>query len=174
MQPLLKQFKSFLKGSQSSASKSTSPSSTSKPLSQSSIKNYVSDIKHFLTWLNKFTGQKTIKPIHINSKTCQAYKDFLHQNTPPATANRRLSSLRRFTAFLTITKLAPNDPGQDLTNLSATTLDSLLTEFQTFLISQELAPSTIKNYLSDVRNYLLWTRKNIETTDSNLSSRSYT
>jgi len=111
MQPLLKQFQSFLKNSR--------PNSTTitKPLTHSSIKNYVSDINHFLSWLAHSIGQKTIKPDHINSKTCQAYKNFLQQKTPPATANRRLSSLRRFTAFLAITQLAPNDPAQALTNL---------------------------------------------------------
>jgi len=162
MQPLLKQFQSFLKNSR--------PNSTTitKPLTHSSIKNYVSDINHFLSWLAHSIGQKTIKPDHINSKTCQAYKNFLQQKTPPATANRRLSSLRRFTAFLAITQLAPNDPAQALTNLEITTINSLLNNFQNFLHSQNLTPSTIKNYLSDVKHYLLWAQKNSKSTDGDL------
>jgi site-specific recombinase XerD len=82
-----------------------------------------------------------------------------------------LSSLRRFTAFLAAAKLLPTDPGQQLKNLTSTTFDSILDQFQTFLKSENLTPSTIKNYLSDVKNYLIWAQENIKTTDGDLAQR---
>jgi len=270
MQPLLNQFKTYLEGSKS-------VSSPNQPLSPSSIKNYVSDINHFFTWLsqklNHSAGSKplsqpspspisinqstqsnqsvppqqptqpqqstqpsqpvqakqpitpastkpslssspsspaaasithssptsqspsqtnpqsnkssaspnhptvttnhppiTILPLHITPQICQDYQEFLAA-APPSTANRRLSSLRRLTAFLAAAKLLPIDPGQQLKNLTSTTFDSILDQFQTFLKSENLSPSTIKNYLSDVKNYLLWTQTNIKTTDGDLAQR---
>ena len=212
MQPILKQFQSYLKGLKSS-------SLSAKPLSPSSVKNYVSDANFFLTWLANQsqsakpsqpnqpnpanqtnqtrqanqahqanqtnqtrqanqahqanqTNQNPIKPSQITPNKCQAYKNFLQENTPPATANRRLSSLRRFTTFLVTTKQLSTDPTQSLSNLKNTTFSTLLNQFETYLKSQNLTPSTIKNYLSDIKNYLLWARKNIKTTDGDLAPRS--
>jgi len=277
MQPILKQFQSYLKGLKSN-------SSSVKPLSHSSIKNYVSDVNFFLTWLanqanqtrqpnqarqtnqtnqpnqanqanqtrqtnqvnqanqtrqtnqanqvnqanqtrqtnqtnqpnqarqtnqanqanqpnqtrqtnqanqanqanqtrqtnqanqpnqTRQTNQNSIKPNQITPNKCQAYKNFLQENTPPATANRRLSSLRRLTAFLVATKQLSVDPTHSLNNLQNTTFPTLLNQFETYLKSQNLTPSTIKNYLSDLKNYLLWARKNIKTTDGDLAPRSW-
>jgi len=60
MQPILKQFQSYLKGLKSS-------SLSAKPLSPSSVKNYVSDANFFLTWLaNQSQSAKPSQPNQPN------------------------------------------------------------------------------------------------------------
>ena len=47
------------------------------------------------------------------------------------------------------------------------TVSQLLNNFKHELVRQKLSASTIKNYLSDVHNYLLWATKQVKITDNN-------
>ncbi|MFC1627364.1 site-specific integrase [Patescibacteria group bacterium] len=147
-----------------------------KNLSPSSIKNYLSDTNHFLTWLTTSLKQPNLTPSHITANNIKNYQQALTQTNPPisqSTINRRLSSLRRFGHFLHTTGLTKTNPTQTLNSITLKpTIIKIIKAYASFLKKQKLAPSTIKNYLSDTKQYLLWAQKNIKTTESNQDRRS--
>ena len=207
MQPLLQQFKTYLQQGYEPADvtnvtrfvtlkKKSGPNSirperlriSGSDLNFSSIKNYISDINHFLNFVSASIQEPEVKPAHITPAVIKAYQEFLfHSSNPaapasrpdsptsfcsPATANRRLSSLRCFGRFLVNTKTCETDPTQNLTNPAFNpTLAQIITRYQKFLKLENLSKSTIKNYLSDLKKYLLWARNNIKTTDEVINNR---
>ena len=145
LQPLAEAFKSFLEGQ--------------KNLSASSIANYLSDVNRFLTWLSQSLQEKIINAGHITAAVCLAYQQFLQNSYPAATANRHLSSLKRFGEFLAATGRAEADPTDKLSSVPATKVKDIMGLYKNYLENQSLSPSTIKNYLSDIKSYLLWAQK---------------
>lgn len=147
MTTLPQEFQSFLEGS--------------KSLTDQSIKNYVSDINIFLDWLASNLQEPEITPSHITSASILSYRNELNNSRQPiAVKNRYLSSLRRFGHFLFVTKLSAVNPAAHLSNVDAagttTSTKQILAAFKHDLNKQNLSPSTIKNYLSDVKQYLSW------------------
>lgn len=176
MQPLLNQFQSFLVGS--------------KHISPSTVKNYVSDINHFLNFVAASIQEPELKPSHITAAVIASYCLSLTQSTsnqttpntpttpttpspiPSSSVNRRLSSLRRFGQFLADTKLLDFNPAANVTNLNIDpTLNQVIIHYKKHLETESLSHSTVKNYVSDLKKYLLWAEKNIKTTDNNLNQR---
>lgn len=91
---LLKQFKQYL---------------YRQDLNTISIKNYLNDIRQFMTWIHTVTngpqdietGQGDIQFSQINSQALSEYKNRLLQaNMSPVSVNRKLSSLRRYIRWL--------------------------------------------------------------------------
>jgi len=116
---------------------------------------------------------KEIKPIHITKENILNYQTALAKTTPPATINRRHASIRRFGQFLFITKMLPANPAQLIKNQPLNpSLNQVLNKFILHLKSEKLSDSTIKNYLSDIKTYLLWAQSNIKLTDRDLEPRS--
>ena len=188
-----------------------------KNLSKSSIKNYISDTRHFLTWLANslnLSDQSPLNASHITPEAVMAYKQQLQglsfardlangrvgtakpeglsllENkvspttinkvrnlvySSPATTNRRLSSLRRFGKFLATTGLLETDPTTNLTNpqttQKSTTIGQVIDQYKTYLKSEALTESTIKNYASDLHSYLLWANKNNQNIDNQIINR---
>ncbi|MEA3355653.1 MAG: site-specific integrase [Patescibacteria group bacterium] len=203
MQQLLNQYKYYLKGSRTDLKTSLVPNHQGsrtdlkrnswlqakkgspagersvlngkpRPLSPSTIKNYLSDTKHFLTYLKTTLQEPSIKPPHITSTTCQNYLNNLSKTSPSATLKRRFSALKRFTSFLYLTKLLDSNPLKHLSLSNTrknTSTTKILTTFKNFLKSEGLSNSTIKNYASDINHYLLWANKNINTTDKHFQTR---
>lgn len=71
-------------------------------ISADTLKNYLSDIRHFTGWLSA-NSKPDIKPLSesLSQSTVEGYKEYLKSNSVPAiTINRRLSSLRKFFDFL--------------------------------------------------------------------------
>ena len=134
-----------------------------KKLSEKSVKNYISDVRQFLKW----TAKKSF--INFTPNVFAAYKVYLlNQKTPTKTINRYLSSLRTFGQFLKQEKLMMLNPTQGLENINIRTSlvpsgirpglvqakRPVLKEFEQDLIKQRLKPATIKNYISDVSQFL--------------------
>jgi site-specific recombinase XerD len=208
MNNLLSQYQSYLMGNSSGV----------KSLSPSTVKNYLSDTRHFLLWLQKAIQEPEIKPEHITPAVIKAYGSDLQETNPTnhkdqnskasvtsdseaqtkalnsensqnskpintnsshpsslATTNRRLSSLRRFGQFLETSKLLSTDPTSDLLNPNPTTkfttMGRILTQYQNFLKDEELSNSTIKNYLSDLKSYLVWANRNNQLLDNQPNQR---
>lgn len=161
------QFEQFLKGS--------------KSLSTSSIKNYVSDIGIFLAWLKLSLQEDNLTPAHITAASVLSYRDYLNNSRQTLSAkNRYLSSLRRFGHFLFTTKLSDTNPASHLVSaqsaLSHTSASQILAEFKHDLNKQNLSESTIKNYLSDVKQYFRWvmvSMSNHKITDNIQDSREW-
>lgn len=63
------------------------------------VKNYLSDLRHFLGWTgkNRPPGEENIFT-HLTNETIDRYRQYLEQemNLPPSTITRRLSSIRQF------------------------------------------------------------------------------
>jgi len=184
MQPLLHQFqiylrqgsvlRSDLKGSWISkrSDLNVGQGRTLIAISPSSIKNYVSDINHFLDFVANSIQEPIVQPVHITPAVIKAYSTAAASQLSPSSLNRHLSSLRYFGRFLLNTKLCETDPAQNLTNPAFDpTLAQVITRYEKFLTTEALSKSTIKNYVSDLKKYLLWARKNIKTTDETLNAR---
>lgn len=141
------------------------------------VKNYVADINHFLTWLNQETGirhqvaGKAISDL-FTLETIEEYKsDLLDDDTPPATINRRLSALRKFGRFSQSQGWIEDNEALKVKNISQTHLrgarsshlgggrrdsSEVLRGFQKRLEKEKASKLTIKNYLSDLRHFLGW------------------
>ncbi len=192
MQPLLQKFQAYLlkrsdlkkglslkdlKGSvfKGSVLKGSWISKRTDPIgiSPSSIKNYVSDINHFLNFVAHSIQEPIVQPIHITPTAIKAYSAAAANQLSPSSLNRHLSSLRYFGKFLVAARLLETDPAQNLTNPAFDpTLAQIITRYEKFLTTESLSKSTIKNYVSDLKKYLLWARKNIKTTDESSTARS--
>ena len=156
MQPLTAQFKNYL---------------SRQKLSSATLKNYVSDVQVFLEWLKQQLQEETIEPINLTAAVFNNYVRRLNDpanRVRPATAQRYLSSLKRFGGWLTVARLADANPAATLQPQQIdATIEQKVKDFKNELIRQKLAASTIKNYVSDVNNYLLWATKQIKITDNN-------
>lgn len=140
--------------------------------SKVSIKNYKSDIGHFLAWATlklKTSGVYTdniseIAPF-IDQKFFESYRDYMVDNgIKTKTVNRRLSSLRRLSHFLTENGILDSDYMIGIRNVGIgipekvqkISLD-IVEEFRKSLLEKDKASeNTAKNYASDVRSFLAW------------------
>jgi site-specific recombinase XerD len=140
--------------------------------SKVSIKNYKSDVAHFLAWailkLKSFgTYAENILEVvpFINQSFFSEYKNYMVENKIKVkTINRRLSSLRSLTRYLTSADILDQDFMEGIQNLSLTKGnraqlkdDDIVDRFRESLIkSEKVSSNTIKNYVSDVRSFLTW------------------
>ncbi|PIY71540.1 hypothetical protein COY87_05655 [Candidatus Roizmanbacteria bacterium CG_4_10_14_0_8_um_filter_33_9] len=100
------------------------------------IKNYLSDLRHFLGWLPIFLKTKnvsvTLKQVYtekipnqvldmirsVQHDTIQDYSSYLSQNqTPFKSINRRLSTLRKFFSFCISQGWMSHNPAKKVTNI---------------------------------------------------------
>ncbi|MCG2691278.1 site-specific integrase, partial [Microgenomates group bacterium] len=164
-----------LASGQAGTAKLEGASSTEKnaTISPSTIKNYVSDINHFLNFIAGSIQEPIVQPVHITPAVIKAYTTAAATQLSQSSLNRHLSSLRFFGRFLVTARLLENDPAQNLTNPTFDpTLAQVITRYQKYLQTENLSKSTVKNYVSDLKKYLLWARRNIKTTDEALTTRS--
>jgi len=157
-------------------------------LSSVSIKNYLSDLRHFLSFTSpepSAAAGLTLTTKDIFQNLNQYLDPYLQAQkasfTPANTTARRLASIRRFSTFLHAQfGLAPlqgqalkgtNPQGLALQGVSpAASLSSakILDQFKTYLEKDKKTPSTVKNYLSDLHHFFLWTANQTPFTDQNL------
>jgi site-specific recombinase XerD len=142
---------------------------TSEKISKGSIRSYLSDTRFFFAWLtdflmvNKVIRKTNLSPPtllgQINERLLETFKDSQLNSAPTTTINRRLSSLRRFGAFLEASSLQMN-PFDTLSNVKEETEADKdphrLEEFRLELWKKGLSKTTIKNYLSDVKQFIGW------------------
>jgi site-specific recombinase XerD len=142
----------------------------SQKIAENTVRNYLIDIRHFLNWLaNSYPELNSDKPDitaqNISTTVLEDYKKFLKENnTSPATINRRLSSLRKLSGFFINQGWRQNNPGKKITNITnkkETSHDwQVLDRFAKSLKEEDKSASTIRNYLSDARGYLEWSKIN--------------
>ena len=97
-----------------------------------------------------------VKPIEIeNYKTSQ-----IESKTPPATVNRRLSSVRIFFQCAVENHWLSVNPADKVANITKPKTEispeTILGEFEQALIAEGAASTTIRNYVTDVEQFLHW------------------
>ncbi len=151
---------------------------TKKALSPISIKNYLSDMRHFFGWLIFYLKAKNFdfslfsSPIdllkQVKQETVAHYRTYLLENNIPIkTINRRLSSLRKFFSFSIEQKWLEENPVKHISNIKPkeTTIEQIqessqernekiLSLFQQDLQKDNLDEQFIKSCLADVREFL--------------------
>ena len=85
---------------------------------------------------------------------------------PAASINRRLSSLRAFFKWAHESGLIKTNPISEIKNIpgiatgTPITTEAILGEFEMSLREEGAADVTVKNYLTDVSEFISWTTRN--------------
>lgn len=141
------------------------------------IRNYRSDLNHFLGWLilslksrnlPVFNNYLELLKYYFRENFLTDYKKYLVDNNLPfSTINRRLSTLRTLADFCLEQGLIKENPAKAISNLTApqstkTNIslgqEQILLDFQKALEKEGNTSNTIKNYLSDIREFLAWAK----------------
>ncbi|MFZ3068689.1 MAG: site-specific integrase, partial [Microgenomates group bacterium] len=150
-------------------------------LSAVSIKNYLSDLRHFFSYSTSISPQDnppTVQEIFqsISNYLNSYLLDQKRSMTPQNTINRRLASIRRFSTFLeakyglvsgvsSSSKDAPEDDSESLP-----TIKKIIAQFKIFLLKEKKTHSTIKNYVSDLNHFFAWSANDTPFLDQNLEN----
>ncbi len=129
-----------------------------KKTSGITVKNYVSDIRHFINWFEKSLSQP-FSPNVITPQTIEAFKKSNSEDLSPASLKRHASSLHKFFLFLKDNNMITVNPFDSLFSQNQRQSESdpfYLNKFKNYLYLDNASRLTIKNYLNDVRQFLLW------------------
>ncbi|MFA6518266.1 MAG: site-specific integrase [Candidatus Shapirobacteria bacterium] len=123
---------------------------SSKSYSDSTIRNYLSDLYTYFDSV----GQG-------NPFDSKVISDFVNKVSANSNYRRYLASLSSFCQFALDQKLIDHNPLKKIRHSLASppppTPDALISQFATYLSTHHATPSTIKNYISDLRQYITWT-----------------
>jgi site-specific recombinase XerD len=130
-------------------------SQADKP-SKVTVKNYLSDINHFVRWYETFFN-KNFEPKEISSQTLNDYQTNCETVFSQSSLDRHFSTLRKFFKFLLIEGVISLDPfSVKKLNLEASKDPWHVKEFKDFLYVGDASRLTIKNYLIDIKQFLTW------------------
>ena len=142
-------------------------------ISPKSHKNYRSDLNHFLAWailkirsFGSFAESLTETVPFLSPDLAQAYKSFMKENSfPDKTINRRLSTLRHLSRYLVASQVIDSDFMTTIENITTakqprSKVEPVVNEFRAYLEAEKISPNTVKNYLSDIRQFLTWLESN--------------
>ncbi len=92
-------------------------------ISSVTLRNYLSDLRHFLGWTLTRQGESQSTGINdlsrLNRSAIENYRDsHLSALLPVKTINRRLSAIRKFLEFCKQEGLIPDNPGQRISNIN--------------------------------------------------------
>ena len=154
---LLEDFKAFLLSSKDQPSKVT-------------VKNYLSDINHFVRWYESYY-QKAFAPQLVTPGTLEAYRresitevnqqpmaNGQQPKLSPSSLERHLSSLRKFFQFLKLNGQIGKSPFEIASSQSSTPEADpyRLRDFKNFLYVYNASHLTIKNYIIDIKQFFSW------------------
>lgn len=138
-------------------------------ISSESHRNYRSDLSHFTEWLilklhsfGFYADSFSETVPFLSTDLANEYMGFMTQNKIPVkTINRRLSTLRHLSRYLISSHTLDIDFMKGVENISLghrqkTATTSIVEDFQSYLEKQKVSKSTVKNYVSDIRQFLTW------------------
>jgi site-specific recombinase XerD len=149
-----------------------------RELTRISVKNYLSDFRHFIGWLTLHLSSQQHISINfnesrfislINRQTIKNYKSYLVENNIPVkTINRRLSTLRKFCSFCISQGWLKENPAKRVSNVGADFMSArktgkheglplqndILQQFHQDLLKENFDKKTITSYLDDIREFL--------------------
>lgn len=145
---------------------------TTRGVSSKTLRNYRADLAHFTNWSklhlqSQGYGVSNLDDVfqYFSGQLVALYKGYhLENRIPEATTNRRLSTLRNFAKFLVSDGLIQENPMEAVSNLKQTqsweeNINGTIAKFESYLTQEGVSKITCKNYLSDVRQFLLWIPK---------------
>jgi site-specific recombinase XerD len=148
-------------------------------ISPKSHKNYRSDLSHFIGWailkirsFGSYVESLSEVVPFLTFDLAKSYKNYMTENSVPVkTVNRRLSTLRHLSRFLTATQIIDLDFMSGIENVGIgakekPNMDPVVNDFRAFLEAEKVSSSTIKNYLSDIKQFLTWLETNHEILNS--------
>lgn len=138
--------------------------------SKKTQRNYRTDLHHFLNWVvltiptttNHLLASTAGLLAVITPELLENYKRLLVENhVPLSTVNRRLSSVRAFCRACQAYGWLNHNPAASLQNLTKektkeSQLEKILELFRHDLKHEGASKVTIKNYASDVKQFLTW------------------
>ncbi len=131
--------------------------------SKVTIKNYVSDIRRFIQWYEIAYTRPFIASA-LTSEVIATFQNATQNNSnnstsAPSSTKRYISSLRKFCRFLEHSGAIKANPFTIPEPVKPPEDPWLLKGFKSFLISQKASKLTIKNYIIDIKQFLLWLEK---------------
>lgn len=134
-------------------------------ISKVTIKNYSSDTRKFILWCERKLG-RAFNPNEITKELADSYiQEISENNHSSRSAKRYQSSIKKFFNYLLESRQVRFNPF----NLSGNTEQARdpwsLKEFSNFLYNSKTSNLTIKNYISDIRQFLTWTAEVTQTSD---------
>ena len=142
--------------------------STTGTSSKNTIKNYVSDVRHFISWFEAVTGSmfeaSSITPdvifLYQNSMGGLLLDGQLQSNSQLSASSmkRHLSSIRKFFTVLEGENIVRENPFKKIvTEESVEPTDYWhLKSFRDYLMMGNASKITVKNYLSDISGFARW------------------
>lgn len=146
--------------------------------SESTIKNYVSDIHAFLVWLESLDEAKQIQAIgndcqvvsSITERVVEEYFLYLvERGISESLKLRTLASLRKFFTFCIDQQWILTNPAKDFTFKDKTNdtflsnkmpldhvYESIFTNYEQILEKDGASRATVKNYSSDAQQFMHW------------------
>lgn len=147
-------------------------------ISAKSHKNYRSDLNHFSGWailkirsFGSYVESLSDTVPFLSNKLISEYVEYLTENKIPSkTINRRLSTLRHLSRFLYSQGDVDANFMDGIENINTnsgkkTSAIPLVENYRSYLEAEKVSKSTIKNYTSDVRQFLSW----LEAQEQNLT-----
>ena len=106
-----------------------------------SIKNYISDYRYFVQWLDAQFSPLTVE--HADVHHIELYRSYLvEQGLPRASVNRRLSALRALYTFLIHQGIISSSPMKSIKNMTQHTSD------MTASVMRSSSPTSINPLIS--------------------------
>lgn len=130
-----------------------------------SIKNYLSDFRHFAGWMEFYLRSHSQKqPVSTNFNqfqlisinTVSEYRSYLIANRLPVkTINRRLSTLRKFCSFCISQGWLKENPAKLVSNMNASESDwkKFLPVFESDLLKKGFDKEVVSKHLADVKEF---------------------
>ncbi len=125
-----------------------------------SIKNYLSDLRHFFGWLTFYLESHQLNDIKVsfNDEVLRDYKSYLLENKiPRLTINRRLSTLRKFGSFCLAQGWLNDNPAKKIHNLEAVSQNEnnkLWLSFSKDILVDASTQSEVDILHDDIRDFL--------------------
>ncbi|HSW89165.1 MAG TPA: site-specific integrase, partial [Candidatus Saccharimonadales bacterium] len=131
-----------------------------RKFSQATVKNYLADIRHFILWFEE-QYHVVFQASLINAEHWKQFKVNKHNLLSTASLERHLSSLRKFFQFLLATNQIQENPF-DINIIKAEQIERdpwMIKNFKENLKKDKVSKITIKNYASDIQQFLTWIEK---------------
>ncbi len=142
---ILESFKNYLFSQKNSASLLT-------------VKNYLADVRKFILWIER-KYQASFDPKIINAELLNEYREYLSKKFLSSSVERQFSALRKFIHYLTTTGQLVENPFEHIEQVAQASQDLwYLKSFRAYLSNYNNSKLTIKNYIIDIKQFLLWSQ----------------